>query len=511
MVVIGEKMKRETSLFINSIASLIYQIVVLICGLIVPRLIISTFGSAVNGTTSSIAQFISIITLVQGGVTGAARVAFYTPVSTGDWEQTSIVYKTSKRFFNGFAGILLLYITVLAFIYPLFVETPFTYYDAMLLVFIVGMQSIFESLLGITPQLLMFADQKGFINTSASIACTILNAIFSFVLIRLGCGILLVKFVSALVFLLRPVFLAIYVRKAYPLNKKARFNKQVLNQSGAAIAKSVAYYVHKSTDTLVITTFLNVSWVSVYSVHNYVVSSISNLVSGVLGNTESIFGQMIARNERENIEKEIPVYDLLSKILSTIFFTTTIILISQFVHIYTENVTDIEYNQPVFAVLLCVGEMIYCMSLTYNNMIMGAGHIKQTQWISFVEAIINIGLSIILVVFFGIVGVAIGTMAAFIFNSIANIIYMRKKIYKMSLFFIIKSYFVNFIAAIAAILFFWFGINYQIKGFLDFFIYAAIVFLGVALITFFLNAIFFKNYAKPLMLKLKDKIFRRNK
>lgn len=50
-------------------------------------------------------------------------------------------------------------------------------------------------------------------------------------------------------------------------------------------------------------------------------------------------------------------------------------------------------------------------------MIMAAGHIKQTQWISVTEAIINIVLSLILVKWIGIIGVALGTLIAFAFNT----------------------------------------------------------------------------------------------
>lgn len=71
------KMNRNKALALNSAASLLQQVVALICGLIVPRLILSTFGSAANGTVASISQFISITSLIQGGVTGATRVAFY--------------------------------------------------------------------------------------------------------------------------------------------------------------------------------------------------------------------------------------------------------------------------------------------------------------------------------------------------------------------------------------------------------------------------------------------------
>ena len=94
------KMNRNKALALNSVASLLQQIVALVCGLIVPRLILSTFGSAANGTVASISQFISITSLIQGGVTGATRVAFYGPVATGDMKKVSVVYKTSQSFFT---------------------------------------------------------------------------------------------------------------------------------------------------------------------------------------------------------------------------------------------------------------------------------------------------------------------------------------------------------------------------------------------------------------------------
>lgn len=61
-------MNRNKALALNSAASLLQQVVALICGLIVPRLILSTFGSAANGTVASISQFISITSLIQGGI-----------------------------------------------------------------------------------------------------------------------------------------------------------------------------------------------------------------------------------------------------------------------------------------------------------------------------------------------------------------------------------------------------------------------------------------------------------
>lgn len=502
-------MERNKALALNSTVSLLQQVVTLICGLIVPRLILSTFGSAANGTVTSISQFISITSLIQGGVTSATRVAFYGPVATGNMKKVSVVYKTSQSFYTKFALALVGYVLGLAIIFPMFIETPFSYIDALLLVFVLGMNSIFESMFGIPSQLLMFADQRGYFNTFLQIICTVGNAFVSIVLIELDCSLLMVKLVAALIFILRPIILNIYVHKHYAINTDVEKDKSVLSQSNAALAKSVAFYIHNSTDNLVITTCLNVIWVSVYSVHRYVVSSISNLVSAILGNTEALFGQMIARNEQGAIERDVPMYDLMSKMLSTVFFFTCIILITPFVELYTSGIGDIDYYQPIFATLLCLAEYIYCMSLTYNNMIMAAGHIKQTQWISIVEAIINIVLSLLLVKWIGIIGVALGTLISFIFNTVANIVYMEKNIFNMSIRWIVKIYLVNLLVGAIVVCVFCKLVNQYITGLVSFFIWAVIVFASVCLIDVIINYLFFKNETKVILDKIGAKVMKR--
>lgn len=131
-------------------------------------------------------------------------------------------------------------------------------------------------------------------------------------------------------------------------------------------------------------------------------------------------------------------------------------------------------------------------------MIMAAGHIKQTQWISVTEAIINIVLSLILVKWIGIIGVALGTLIAFAFNTVANIVYMKKYIFDMSLGWIIKVYLANLVAGVLAMCLFGNIVNAHITGFISFFIWAAVVFAGVCLIDVVLNYFFFKNETKIL-------------
>ena len=133
---------------------------------------------------------------------------------------------------------------------------------------------------------------------------------------------------------------------------------------------------------------------------------------------------------------------------------------------------------------------------------MGAGHIKQTQWISIVEALINIGCSLVFVKTLGVIGVALGTLLAFVFNTMANIIYMRKYIFDMSVKWIVKTYVVNIVAGVALSLVIRNFCDHYISGYVSFFVVAAITFALVIATIVGANFLFFGNETKFVLEKI---------
>lgn len=65
---------------INIISSLTLQVVTVISGFIIPKIILTNFGSSVNGLVSSLNQFLSYITLIEGGITGVVLANLYKPL-----------------------------------------------------------------------------------------------------------------------------------------------------------------------------------------------------------------------------------------------------------------------------------------------------------------------------------------------------------------------------------------------------------------------------------------------
>src|SRR5690606_14531980 len=92
------KTMRSKKAIANIIISLLYQIVAIICGLIVPRLIISTFGSSVNGLISSITKFLGYIVFLEAGVGGVVRAALYKLLAEKSVEKISAINKATEKF-----------------------------------------------------------------------------------------------------------------------------------------------------------------------------------------------------------------------------------------------------------------------------------------------------------------------------------------------------------------------------------------------------------------------------
>ena len=98
---------------LNSVTSLANQIITLICGFILPKLILSTFGSNVNGLVTSINQFLNVITFLDLGVGAVVTSALYRPLAMKDNNEIGQIYLSAKSFFNRIAIIFLGYIAVL--------------------------------------------------------------------------------------------------------------------------------------------------------------------------------------------------------------------------------------------------------------------------------------------------------------------------------------------------------------------------------------------------------------
>lgn len=416
----------------------LYQVVVFLCNLILPRFILVAYGSEYNGIVSSITQFLNFISILRLGVAGATRVELYKSLATNDTRQMSAIVKATEIFMRKIAIVFVVYLAVLAIAYPEIVKTSYSVLEVGSLVVIIGLGTFAQYFFGITYSTLLQADQRLYVYNIIQIVATILNTVIACVLIKIGCSIQIVKLTSSIVFTASPIVLNIYVTRQYKLDKTMPPDKTALNRRGDVVAHSIANIIHDNTDVVVLTLLTNAKVVSIYTVYNLVMNGLKQLMTIFVSGLESAFGDMWVKKETDKMYDNLSRYEFFMYSFVSIVFSCAFVLIIPFVEIYTSGVTDINYIIPIYAELAVIAQAFYCIRMPYLTVVQAAGHYKQTRNGAFTEAFINIVISILLTLRIGIMGVVIGTLAANIFRTIQYSLYMSQKLLPRSVWEVLK-------------------------------------------------------------------------
>ena len=445
-------MDRKKKLLYNTATSLLYQVVGILAGFILPRMFLAFYGSAVNGVVSSITQFLGFISLCECGVGAVVQSALYKPLAENDSESYSRMFCSSERFFRRIAWILVGYTAVLMVLFPYLTADRFDYFYTFILVFVISISSFAQYYFGMTYRLFLSADQLGFIQMGTQTVILILNTGCSILLMYLGASVQVVKLVSSLIFLVQPIVFAAVARKRYRIDRKIVLTEEPIRQKWNGLAQHIAAVVLGNTDTVVLTLFTTLETVSVYSVYFLVVNGVKQIVVSLTTGFQAMLGNMLAKGERDTLDRAFSGFEWGLHTVVTMAFTATGLLILPFVRVYTSGIEDTDYVVPLFALLMTVAQAAYCLRLPYNTMVLAAGHYKQTQASAIFEAIINVVLSVVLVIRFGLVGVAIGTLAAMLYRTVYLVFYLRRFILRRPIYCFLKHVIVD-LCSVAPVIF----------------------------------------------------------
>lgn len=434
---------RQKRLLYNTVSSLIFQLTTIICGFILPRLILNAFGSEVNGLVNSITQFLGVISFLELGVGAVVQSALYKPLAEKNQEDVSKIISSANKFFTRLGQILLIYVIALVIFYPQFAGKNFGFIYTATLIVTISISSFAQYFFGIVNRLLLTADQRGYIQYNAQTLAVVCNTAACFILIRVGCSIQIVKLTTSLIYLLQPFLIYLYVRHHYSIDRKIKYIKEPIPQKWNGIAQHVAAVILDGTDTIVLTLFATLSDVSIYSVYFLVVKGVKQLFMSMTNGITSLIGELWAKHEIKELNKTFSWTEWVIHTGTTFVFGLTAILIVPFVRVYTLGIHDANYIQPLFAALIVAANAGHCLRLPYNIIILAAGHYKQTQNNYIIAAILNIVVSIVTVKAWGLIGVAIGTLVAMGYQTVWMAVYDSRNLIKWPLRNFAKQIFVD--------------------------------------------------------------------
>ncbi len=502
------KSRTKTAL-LNSGSRFIYEIVGIICSIIVPRLILISYGSDVNGLVLSITRFLSISTFMDAAIGGVCRAALYGPLSRKDHTAISKIYVSASSFYSKIGIIFLIYTAFVGCLLPLVNSSGFDFGYILALTVAISVSYIAQFLIGATNSVLIYADQKVYLTTNINTATLILNTLATFIMIKLGVSIQVVKLVTSIVFAIRPIFAYFYCKRHYQIDKKATYDADPIPNKWAGFSHQIAETVHNNVSVIMLTVVSVYSNVSIYSVYALVTEGLSKLIECIRSGMGPTFGNMLVTESTDTVRKRFGNFDWITNVATCILYSTCAILLIPFIRLYTSGVSDANYIQPLFGLMLIVAAILHNMKHPYLMIVIAAGHFKETQMSAYIEAILNVVVSFVFVWKFGLIGVAVGLFVATLYRLIylsyyvsKNIIYypMRQLIIKLliNMLILLATYFVG--TAIRSMVF---------ASYLMWAVVALVAALIISLVTAIVYSLLFRSDFAVLFTRVKKILKRR--
>ncbi len=407
------------------------QIIVTLSGFVIPRVMITVYGSEINGIISSLTQFINYFTLIEVGLSGAAIYALYKPLQEENREEINSIVTAAKKLYTKSGIGFVLLVLILAVIFPIFTNiSTLKYWEVFLLSFVIGMTGVLDFFTLSKYRVLLTADQRVYIISLASIAYyvvfTAIIAVASFTPIN----ILAIRILALSAIFLRSLILVVYCNKKYSwLNFKTKPNYEAIKSKNDVLYQQICGMIQTGMPILLATFVVrDFKTVSVFSVYNMILTGINGVIGIFSTSLASGFGNLIVSKEKNLLRKTFGEFESGYQIMITIVYSTAIFLIVPFVKLYTADVEDINYILPVFACLCVWNGVLYNVKTPLSMLVVSAGMYRETRMQNTITSAIIIILGIPFTMLWGLNGIMIASIVSNIYRTIDFIFFVHKNI-----------------------------------------------------------------------------------
>ncbi len=477
----------------NVIASVLPQAVNIITNFVLPPLIIASFGSATNGLVSTVKQIVAYVTLIGAGISTSATQALYEPIANKDDIRVSGMMRSVDRMFRNVGYIYLAIVAVLSLIYPATIESSLTYFTTTVLILVMSISGASDFFFAGKYRTLLYADRKMYIQASIQAVGLLVGLVGAIVLIKLGASIVLVQLAISLLYIVRIIGMHIYIKKKMPqyVQKNVPYVDEVIAKRKDAMIHQFTGLAVTGSQTIILSSFVGLEAASIYAVYNIVFSGLLSVCSQMSTAVAPFLGRNYALHQYDRLKKQYDVVEFVFNNGLAFILGVSSAMIIPFISLYTRGM-DINYIDPIFAYLFLIVTFFNIARLPAQQIIMVAGHFRETRSRAIIEALSCLILQIVFVPIFGLHGVLIGVGISMGWRCIDIILYVNRYILKVSqkisILRLLKATVIVCISLLISKIFI-----PNIETWLQWFICAVVVSLLTIIIILFVNLMFEPN------------------
>lgn len=412
-------MSRAKKSIYNSIVSLSFYVLGAAIAFISRAYVLTYLGDQIPGMQSTIANMLSMVGLLELGVGAAIAYSLYKPLVENNHEEICRLVSVQAWFYRRVVAIVSIVFFIIVLFFPIIfdeLEAPMLYaytafavsYVGYLLGYLVNFRSI-----------VLHADQKGYKLAMSVQGFNLLKNIIQILVLRYVPNPYLYYLGLELVMsLLSSYLLERILRREYPWLKIVKINGSTLAQDyQQVITKTKQLFVHKIAEVslgyvapLIMFSYSSLVAMTHYGNYTTLTTHITAIMGSIFAGIAAGMGSLTAEDDMTRTFKFFWEY------LATRHFFATIAIFGfySFAPDFIRLWIGPQYILPnSLLILIC----IYCFIGLTRDCITSqtnAFGLFGDVWAPIIESIINIGLSIILGMYFGLEGVLFGVIVSLV-------------------------------------------------------------------------------------------------
>ena len=403
----------------NIIFGYISNLVILLVNFIQTTVFIYVLGKTLSGVNGVYTNVLSVLNLTELGIGTALNFSLYKPVAERDYEKIKSYMRFYKRAYLTIAAVIAaLGIAITPFLkYILKNPGSLTMRELTLYYYLFLFNTVISYFVAYKYSLVN-AEQKNYIQTNITTLTKIAVALAQIIVLVLTHNFLFYLLAQSFVELVQKIFVTIYMNRLYPYLRDrdvkpltTEETQVIATKTKALICSKVGDVARLQTDTIIISSFVNVDTAAVVNNYTYIITYVGNLVNVIFESVISGFGNVVATESRERQYRLFKVYR---------FFACWLFGFGAvgFYHLLTPFIggvwlRDEGWVLPQIIVLLLVTDFYFKGGRTVlMNFKIASGLFEQDRYLPLIQGAVNLAVSIVLVQKIGVTGVYVGTLVS---------------------------------------------------------------------------------------------------
>lgn len=410
---------RTRNSVINAAAATTAQIVNIFVTFIARRIFLMMLGETLLGINSLFTQILSMMSLVELGIGPAIVYSLYKPLADGNRAQIGAIMRLYKKIYTIIGFVILIIGLGLTPFIKNFITGDISNVSDIYLIFILFVLNSSFSYFNSYKQNLIIADQKKYITIIYHYGLYLVMNGLQIVVLLMTKNFILYLVLQIIFTLLENVMLSLKTKKMYPYLKEYRDEKvdpailsNMKHNVKALIFHKVGGVCVSSTDTLIISKFIGIVTVGMYTNYVYVTNAFSTLITQLFSSITSSVGNFNAQSTKEESFQIFKKAYFLNYLLMGVISVCIFCLISDFISVvFGANMLLSKFVVMLLVVKFYMSGMRASL-LTFKEA-MGIYH--EDRFRPLAEGLVNLAVSILLAPHFELVGVLIGTICSHLF------------------------------------------------------------------------------------------------